>query len=71
MSKTAQRKRQAYEEGRRDGFCGYGKQYARHPFMPEYMRGLSDGKSQACKPETFPQSVFVRLAGWLSKWWAK
>lgn len=50
MSKTAQRKRQAYEEGLRHGRKGYGCQYLRNPFMESYMRGIEDGKQLNLPP---------------------
>ncbi len=43
MSKTAQRKRQAYEEGFRHGYRAYGIAYRRHPFMEQYRNGYADG----------------------------
>lgn len=43
MSKTAQRKRQAYEEGLRHGYRAYGIAYRRHPFMEQYRNGYADG----------------------------
>lgn len=39
MSKTSQRKRQAYEEGHRDARNGNGFKYSRHPFMEQYRAG--------------------------------
>jgi len=43
MSKTAQRKRQAYEEGLKHGYRAYGIAYRRHPFMEQYRNGYADG----------------------------
>lgn len=43
MSKTAQRKRQAYQEGLQDGAAGRGYRWSRHPYMAEYRFGYVDG----------------------------
>lgn len=61
MSKTAQRKRQAYEEGLRHGRAGYGRLYSYHPFMDSYMRGLADG-IQANEPPTILERFRRRFA---------
>ncbi|WP_427196742.1 hypothetical protein AB4J85_16860 [Pseudomonas aeruginosa] len=44
MSKTAQRKRQAYAEGLRDAKSGFGFRWERHPFMEHYKEGFADGR---------------------------
>jgi len=43
MSRTSQRKRQAYEEGHRDGRNRNGLKYSRHPFMEQYRAGYQAG----------------------------
>lgn len=43
MSKTSQRKRQAYEEGHRDAQNRNGIKYLRHPFMEQYRAGYQAG----------------------------
>jgi hypothetical protein len=47
MSKTAQRKREAYEQGVRDGAWGYGFRWSRHPFMVHYGQGFQHGQQRA------------------------
>ena len=54
MSKTSQRKRQAYEEGHRDAKSRNGIRYSRHPFMDAYRAGYRDGLD-ASKPRTLLQ----------------
>ncbi|MDG9780291.1 hypothetical protein [Metapseudomonas otitidis] len=44
MSKTAQRKHQAYAEGLRDAKNGFGFRWKRHPFMEQYKEGFDDGR---------------------------
>lgn len=43
MSKTSQRKRQAYTEGLGDGQRGDGFRWKRHPFIQDYRRGFHQG----------------------------
>lgn len=54
MSKTSQRKRQAYEEGHRDAVKGNGFRYSRHPFMDSYRDGFQHG-SVTQEPKTMLQ----------------
>ena len=54
MSKTAQRKRHAYEEGLRDGRNCNGSRYLRHPFMEAYRKGWLEGTSYL-QPKTLLQ----------------
>jgi hypothetical protein len=65
MSKTAQRKRQAYEEGLRHGSIGGGIAYSRHPFMEHYRRGYYDGAARA-EAARERKSIGARLLIWLS-----
>ena len=44
MSKTSQRKREAYKDGYRDGFKGYPFKWKRHPFLGLYKSGHRDGE---------------------------
>lgn len=44
MSKTAQRKREAYAQGHRDGMRGNGFRWLRHPHMEQYRDGFEEGK---------------------------
>lgn len=73
MSKTAQRKRQAYQEGLRHGEWGSGLAYARHPFMAEYRKGYEDGRIRrqyhwGKSTEPAPCRTWLgRLAEWLSR----
>ncbi len=46
MSRTSQRKRQAYEEGHRDARNSNGLKYSYHPFMEQYRAGYQAGKPQ-------------------------
>ena len=65
MSKTSQRKRQAYEEGLRHGVIGGGIAYSRHPFMEHYRRGYVDGvRRSAAKRER--KRLAARLLIWLA-----
>lgn len=47
MSKTSQRKQQAYQEGLQHGMWNSGLAYSRHPFMAEYRKGYADGVTRA------------------------
>lgn len=46
MSRTSQRKRQAYEEGHRDARNRNGIKYSRHPFMDQYRAGYQAGMAK-------------------------
>lgn len=73
MSKTAQRKRQAYQEGLQHGVWGSGHAYIQHPFMAEYRRGYADGVARAKYREAVRreqqdrQTWPVRFLDWLSR----
>lgn len=43
MSKTRQRKDQAYYEGLKDGKAGVGFVYKRHPYLSFYKKGYREG----------------------------
>lgn len=62
MSKTSQRKRQAYEEGHRDARRGNGFKYARHPFMEDYRNGFNDGRTTI--PPLTMLERFRRVFAW-------
>lgn len=69
MSKTAQRKRQAYEEGLRHGAWMSGYAYSRHPFMAEYRKGYQDGVTRARHREVREQpapGIASRILSWLA-----
>lgn len=70
MSKTAQRKRQAYQEGLRHGVWGSGLAYSRHPFMDEYRKGYADGRARSkyqSPKNRQPLSMCGRLVVWIRR----
>lgn len=73
MSKTAQRKAQAYREGLQHGVWGSGIAYIRHPFMAEYRKGYVDGRArakymhQAKRDKELRKTWTVRLLAWIAR----
>lgn len=70
MSKTAQRKRQAYEEGLRDGVNDNGFGYRRHPFMEAYRTGFQEG-SDRLNAKRFAEGEGRRWYNRLLAWFAR
>lgn len=64
MSKTAQRKYVAYQQGYEDGSLGYGFRWKRHPFMECYKSGYADGcaKRNQAIPKHRAASTLVTMA---------
>lgn len=73
MSKTAQQKRQAYQEGLQHGIWRSGHAYSRHPFMAEYRKGYADGLVQARYRDAADaakqsrNTLAARFLDWLSR----
>lgn len=72
MSKTSQRKRQAYQEGLKHGLWRSGIAYTRHPFMAEYRRGYSEGVARAKYRDQFKAqqksgSGIAKILGWMAR----
>lgn len=66
MSKTAQRKRQAYKEGLEDGRLGRGERWARHPYMAHYRRGYREAQRERLERQQ-RRTWWFRVTRWLCR----
>lgn len=70
MSKTAQRKRNAYQQGLCDGMEGEWFRWSRHPFLDQYRRGFEEGRAIEARREAreaYAKRWYVRFVLWVTR----
>lgn len=60
MSKTAQRKRAAFAQGRKDAITFNGFRWARHPQMESYRAGFAAGRQEVIDGRPVPVLEKIR-----------